>query len=130
MADARVVPPGDGDPGVGLALAALTDPTRRAVVALLARAPQRAGELAATLAMAPPSLSRHLRVLRRSGLIADDEPEHDARVRIYRLRPEALAPLQGWLDELQSFWSDQLHAFKAHAEKRPATPLPARRRRR
>jgi DNA-binding transcriptional ArsR family regulator len=130
VAEARVASLRRDDAAVGQALAALTDPTRRAVIALLARGPQRAGELASTLAMAPPSLSRHLRVLRRSGLIADDEPEHDARVRIYRLRPEALAPLQGWLEELQSFWSDQLHAFKAHAEKKPATPLPARRRRR
>ena len=130
MAEARVASLRRDDAAVGQALAALTDPTRRAVIALLARGPQRAGELASTLAMAPPSLSRHLRVLRRSGLIADDEPEHDARVRIYRLRPEALAPLQGWLEELQSFWSDQLHAFKAHAEKKPPTPLPARRRRR
>jgi DNA-binding transcriptional ArsR family regulator len=129
VARARLAPPGRDDAAVGLSLAALTDPTRRAVLALLAHGPQRAGELASTLAMAPPSLSRHLRVLRKSGLIADDEPEHDARVRLYRLRPEALAPLQGWLDELQAFWGDQLQAFKAHAEKSAPT-LPARKRRR
>jgi DNA-binding transcriptional ArsR family regulator len=109
------------DPAVGAALAALTDPTRRAVVAMLAHGPRRAGELAAALAMAPPSLSRHLRVLRKSGVIADDEPEEDARVRLYRLRPESLAPLQDWLAELQAFWADQLHAFKAHAENSAAT---------
>lgn len=72
--------------------------------------------------MAPPSLSRHLRVLRKSGLIADDEPEHDARVRLYRLQPQALAPLQGWLDELHAFWGEQLQAFKAHAERGAAKP--------
>ena len=102
------------DPGP--ALAALADPTRRAVVGLLARGPQRAGELAAALGLAPPSLSRHLRVLRKSGLIADEEPEHDARVRLYRLQPAALAPLRSWLEELEAFWGDQLQAFKAHAE--------------
>lgn len=116
------------DAAVGLAFAALTDPTRRAVLALLARGPQRAGEIAASLSMAPPSLSRHLRVLRRSGLIADDEPEHDARVRLYRLRPESLAPLQGWLAELQAFWGDQLQGFKEHAEKVAAVSTPKRRR--
>ena len=100
--------------------AALADPTRRAVVALLGRGPRRAGELAAALAMNPPSLSRHLRVLRRSGLIVDDEPEDDARVRLYRLQPEGFAPLQSWLDEVASFWTDQLQAFKAHAERKPA----------
>ena len=103
------------DPAVALALAALTDPTRRAVVSLLARGPQRAGELAEALSLAPPSLSRHLRVLRRSGVIADDEPEHDARVRLYRLQPEALLPLQGWLADLQDLWVVQLQAFKSHA---------------
>jgi DNA-binding transcriptional ArsR family regulator len=115
----------DSDAAVGRALAALTDPTRRAVVRLLARGPQRAGELAAALAMSPASLSRHLRVLRQGGVIADDEPEHDARVRLYRLQPQALAPLHDWLAELEAFWGDQLQAFKAHAE---AAAAPRRKR--
>ena len=110
-----------GDSSLGAAFSALADPTRRAVVRLLARGPHRAGELAAELGMAPPSLSRHLRVLKQGGLIADDEPEHDARVRLYRLEPQALAPLHDWLAELEAFWGEQLQAFKAHAEAR-ATP--------
>ena len=123
----RSVPAALDDPALGLAIAALGDPTRRAVVALLAQGPQRAGDLAAALAMTPPLLSRHLRVLRKSGLIDDEEPEHDARVRLYRLRPEALLPLHGWLSELQSYWNDQLLAFKAHAERAAAAPkLPTR----
>ena len=105
------------DAAVGPALAALADPTRRAVVRLLAQGPRRAGELAAELAMTPPTLSRHLRVLRQGGLIADDEPAHDARVRLYRLQPQALAPLQGWLAGLEASWRGHLLAFKAHAEK-------------
>ncbi len=110
----------EDDTAVGRAIAALADPTRRAVVRRLAAGPQRAGELAAALAMSPPSLSRHLRVLKQGGLIADDEPEHDARVRLYRLQPQALAPLHHWLAELEAFWGEQLLAFKAHAETRPA----------
>ena len=105
------------DAAVGQALAALADPTRRAVVRLLAQGPRRAGELAAELAMTPPTLSRHLRVLRQGGLIADDEPAHDARVRLYRLQPQALAPLQGWLAGLEASWRGHLLACKAHAEK-------------
>lgn len=117
------------DPRLDRALAALGDPTRRAVIRLLARGPQRAGELAAALAMSPPTLSRHLRVLRRSGLIADDEPEHDARVRLYRVQPEAFAPVQDWLQDLESFWGDQLQAFKAHAEGRAVQRARSRARR-
>jgi DNA-binding transcriptional ArsR family regulator len=108
---ARAVTP---DPGA--AFTALADPTRRAVVQLLRRGPQRAGELAEALALTPAGLSRHLRVLRRAGLIDDDEPEHDARVRLYRLEPAGFVPLRDWIDELEAFWGDQLAAFKAHAE--------------
>ena len=110
------------DPRLEAALAALADPTRRSVLALLARGPRRAGDLAQALAMAPPSLSRHLRVLRRSGLIADEEPQHDARVRLYRLQPQAFGPLREWLDEIEAFWGDQLQALKAHAERPVAKP--------
>ena len=97
-------------------LAALADPTRRAVIDLLRRGPQRAGELAEALAISAPTLSRHMRVLRRSGLVSDEEPEHDARVRLYHLQPQAFASLRGWLEEVEAFWGDQLAAFKAHAE--------------
>jgi DNA-binding transcriptional ArsR family regulator len=99
-------------------LAALSEPTRRAVVDLLRVKPRRAGELAQALDMSAPALSRHLRVLRKSGLIIDEEPEADARVRLYRLRPEAFASLRGWLGEVEAFWGTQLGAFKAHAERR------------
>jgi DNA-binding transcriptional ArsR family regulator len=103
--------------GVDAALAALAEPNRRAVVDLLRKGPRRAGELAEALALSPPALSRHLRVLRKSGLVVDDEPEHDARVRLYRLRPEGFALLQSWVESVSAMWHDQLAAFKAHAER-------------
>jgi DNA-binding transcriptional ArsR family regulator len=112
---------------VDAAFTALADPTRRAVVQLLRKGPRRAGDLAAELALTPPGLSRHLRVLRRAGLIADDEPEDDARVRLYRLEPAGFAPLRDWIDELEAFWGDQLAAFKAHAEAQAAPPVKRRR---
>lgn len=99
-------------------LAALADPTRRGVIDLLRQGPRRAGELAQALGTTAPAMSRHLRVLRKSGLIIDDEVEDDARVRLYRLRPEPFADLRGWLDEVEAFWSGQLAAFKSHAEGR------------
>lgn len=68
--------------------------------------------------MSRPAMSRHLRVLRRSGLVSEEVQEHDARLRMYRLRPEPFSELRDWLDELAKFWDDQLQAFKAHAERK------------
>ena len=93
---------------------ALADPTRRAVVELLRDQPQRAGHLAEMLGISAPALSRHLRRLRQVGLIVDQEPSDDARVRLYSLRPEAFLPLKDWLAELEHFWGDQLAGFAAH----------------
>jgi DNA-binding transcriptional ArsR family regulator len=113
--------------------AALADPTRRRVVDLLRRRPQRAGELAAAFEMSAQAMSRHLRVLRRTGLVEEEGLDDDARVRVYRLRPERFAAIRGWLDEVESYWADQLAAFKAHAERgqraRPGAKAPPRRRR-
>jgi DNA-binding transcriptional ArsR family regulator len=100
------------------ALSALADPKRRAVIDLLRRRPHRASELSDALAISPPALSRHLRQLRQGGLVVNDEPEHDARVRLYRLRPEGFASLQRWVNAIGALWQDQLAAFKTHAESR------------
>jgi DNA-binding transcriptional ArsR family regulator len=99
-------------------LAALADPTRRQVVDLLRERPRRAGELASGCATSAPAMSRHLRVLRASGLVEveAEQLDHDARLRVYRLRPEPFVTLQVWLDQVQSFWNEQLDAFKAYAE--------------
>ena len=91
--------------GLDATLAALADPTRRGVIDLLRRKPRRA------------AMSRHLRVLRKAGLVEEREPDDDARVRIYRLRPERFGALRNWLDQVEAFWADQLGAFKAHAER-------------
>ena len=99
-------------------LLALADPTRRRVVDLLRKKPQRAGELAEALSMSPPRLSRHLRVLRRSGLIEDSGFEDDARVAFYRLKPERFAMLRDWISGVEAFWTVELEAFKAHVEKK------------
>jgi DNA-binding transcriptional ArsR family regulator len=100
-------------------LSALADPTRRRVVELLRREPRRAGELAEAFGMSAPAMSRHLRVLRTRGLVeeAEREDDGDARCRVYRLRPEPFRELGSWLAEVESFWTDQLGAFKRHAER-------------
>jgi DNA-binding transcriptional ArsR family regulator len=97
--------------------AALADPTRRAAIELLRRSPLRAGELAEALATSAPALSRHLRVLRECGLVAEERPEEDARARVIHLQPEPFDELRRWIDEVERFWAGQLAAFKSHAER-------------
>jgi DNA-binding transcriptional ArsR family regulator len=97
---------------------ALGDPARLAAVRLLRKKPLRSSEVATALSLSRPLTSRHLRVLRRAGLVEEKSEEDDARVRIYGLRPEAFAEVRSWLAEVEAFWGDQLHAFKAHAERK------------
>jgi DNA-binding transcriptional ArsR family regulator len=99
-------------------LAALADPTRRRVIDLLRDGPKRAGELASTARMSAPAMSRHLRVLRDTGLVQAEGNHDDARLRVYRLRPERFVALQAWLDQVQAFWREQLDAFKGHTDRR------------
>ena len=109
------------------AFAALADPTRRAVIRLLIHAPRRAGELSESLDVQPSALTRHLRVLRESGLVAEERPAEDARGRVYRLRREPLTALHRWIDEVETFWTGQLESFRDHAEGRSAPHPRARR---
>jgi len=99
-------------------LTALADPTRRRVVQLLADGPRRAGELAAASGTSAPTMSRHLRVLLEAGIVADERPTDDARTRVFWLRPESIATLRDWLDELQAAGDEQLASFKRHVEGR------------
>jgi len=99
-------------------LTALADPTRRRVVQLLSGGPRRAGELAAAAGTSAPTMSRHLRVLLRAGIVADERPSDDARTRVFWLRPESITPLRDWLDELQVAGDEQLASFKRHVEER------------
>ncbi len=97
--------------------AALADPARRRVIELLRREPKRAGDIASGLGMSAPATSRHLRLLHRTGLVEALTVEEDARLRVFRLRPEPFVELRGWLLEVEAFWAGQLEAFKAQAER-------------
>ncbi len=107
-------------------LAALAEPSRRGVVDLLRAGPQRASKLAEQLQLSPAAMSRHLRVLRQAGLVSEESPPDDARVRLYQLRPEPFEGLSDWVTEVEAFWGEQLLAFKQHVEQRasgaPRTP--------
>ena len=95
-------------------LAALADPARRRAVELLAVRAYRAGELAEALGVAAPAMSKHLRVLRRQGIVSEQSPEFDARVRIYSLRSAPMADLRSWLAAAEQGWAQQLAAFAKH----------------
>lgn len=102
--------------GLDRTLAALADPERRRALDVLRLGPRSAGELAAQVGLRAPAMSRHLRVLRESGLVVESHPAFDARVRIYSLRPEPMTELKRWLEETEQLWSEQLAAFKGHIE--------------
>ena len=102
---------------VGPAFVALADPTRRRVVELLGERARRAGELSAATGTSAPVMSRHLRVLLEAGLVADERVPEDARARVFRLRPEPVADVQAWLDQVQARWNEQLRSFKRYVER-------------
>jgi DNA-binding transcriptional ArsR family regulator len=113
--------------------AALAEPTRFRVVGMLRGRELSAGELATRCATSNPAMSRHLRVLRKSGIVEiapSPRAEQDARLRVYRLRPDPFVDLKDWIDQMQQFWGGQLSAFKAYAERKQALPVPRAKRQR
>lgn len=79
---------------------ALADPTRQRVLEVLARSPMRTGELAEASGVSVSTLSRHLAVLRRAGLLERSDVDHDGRGRTYRLCADAMGPLTQWTERL------------------------------
>jgi DNA-binding transcriptional ArsR family regulator len=95
-----------------LGLAALGDPTRRAIFEHLADRPRAVGELARELPVSRPAVSQHLKVLKDAGLVIDRPA--GAR-RIYHLDPDGVGDLRAYLDQ---FWTRALAAYKTAVEQR------------
>jgi DNA-binding transcriptional ArsR family regulator len=93
--------------------AALADPNRRAVLALLLERPRAVNELVARLGLTQPGTSKHLRVLREAGLV---RVRVDAQKRVYALEPKPLAELDAWLAPYRRLWSDSLDALERHLD--------------
>lgn len=93
---------------------ALADPTRREIVRALATGEKSAGDLADRFPIAGPSVSRHLKVLRESGLISY---RRDATSRIYRLEPEPLDEVRQWMQAQLNLVSDRFDRLGAHLER-------------
>jgi DNA-binding transcriptional ArsR family regulator len=90
------------------ALEALADPTRRRIVELLADGERSAGALASEFAVSRPAVSRHLRVLRETGLVQTRE---EGTSRLYSLDPAPLEELDAWLARYRGFWAQRLDAL-------------------
>jgi DNA-binding transcriptional ArsR family regulator len=93
----------------------LAEPTRRRIVELLAERERTAGEIAAQFETSRPGVSRHLRVLRESGLVLARE---EGQRRVYSLDPAPLAELDDWLDRLRAFWVNRLDALDTEIRRR------------
>jgi DNA-binding transcriptional ArsR family regulator len=86
-------------------LAALADPTRRAVLARLTLGDLSVTELAEPFAMSLPAVSKHLKVLERAGLIARGR---DAQWRPCRLQASPLKDVADWVEQYRRFWEESL----------------------
>lgn len=98
------------------AYGALAEPHRRRILDLLRDQERPVGELVGTLELSQPGVSKHLKVLREAGLVA---VRVDGRQRLYGLRAEPLAEVDGWLQPYRAFWSDRLDALERHLEENP-----------
>ena len=106
--------------------AAIADPVRREIMLLLRERVMSAGEIADRFEISRPAVSRHLRVLRESGLVVD---ETRGRRRLYRLDTAPLAPLEEFLARFRDRWSGALDAletevYRTRRESRDVPPKP------
>ena len=91
------------------AFAALSDPTRRHIVELLADGERSAGELARRFTLTQPAVSQHLRTLRDAGLV---RVRRDAQRRMYSIDGRGLAQIDEWLSRYRTFWNTRLDALE------------------
>jgi DNA-binding transcriptional ArsR family regulator len=93
------------------AFAALSDPTRRAILAHLAQGEATVGALAAPFRLSQPTVSKHLSVLERAGLI---EQGRDAQRRPRRLRPHAIKEVAEWAEPFRVLWERRFDNLERH----------------
>ena len=96
---------------------ALADPTRREIVAMLAAGERNAGEIAGRFPIAGPSVSRHLKVLRESGLISY---RREATSRFYRLEPEPLNEVRQWMNAQLDLACERFDRLATHLDRMKA----------
>jgi DNA-binding transcriptional ArsR family regulator len=97
----------------------IAEPSRRAILSLLATAEQSVGDIESQLELSQPSVSKHLRVLREAGFV---ESRVDAQRRLYRIRPEPLMEIDAWLAPFRRYWSQHLDALERHLDRMNQSP--------
>jgi DNA-binding transcriptional ArsR family regulator len=104
------------------ALEVLAEPSRRRLLDLLRHGERAVGDLVDGMALAQPTVSKHLRVLREAGLV---EVRVDAQRRLYRIRTEPLIELDAWLEPYRKLWSGHLDRLARHLDDERARAAPA-----
>jgi DNA-binding transcriptional ArsR family regulator len=95
--------------------AAVSDGTRRAILDLLRRNEEMpAGAIASRFPVSRPAISRHLRVLREAGLVAEQRVAQERR---YSLVPAPLSQIDRWLAAYRVHWAARLHDLKRYVER-------------
>ena len=92
---------------------AIADPTRRAILDALRCQERSAGDLAGLFPVSRPAVSRHLRVLRRAGLVRE---RRVAQSRLYSLEPAPLREVERWMEHYRVFWAARLQDLKQFVE--------------
>ena len=92
---------------------AIAEPRRREILTLLVREERAVGEIVSELQMDQPSVSKHLRVLRATGLV---RMRCQGRQKFYRTNAEAIRPLHDWASTFEKYWGHQLSRIKQRAE--------------
>ena len=104
----------------------IAEPSRRAILSLLATAEQSVGDIEQQLGLPQPSVSKHLRVLREAGFV---ESRVDAQRRVYSIRPEPLMEIDAWLAPFRRYWSARVDALERHLDRMNQAPRAPRRKR-
>lgn len=94
---------------------ALSDPHRRAVLALLLERPRPVGEIVEQLGLSQPGTSKHLKVLREAGLV---QVRQDANRRVYALDPGPIQELDVWLAPYRRLWNESLDELGRHLDRK------------
>ena len=108
---------------------AVAEPRRRQILTFLAANEHQVGEIVVAVGLDQPSVSKHLGVLRRVGLV---RVRRNGRHRLYRTNAEALKPMHDWTETFERFWRNQLQRVKERAESQmnpdpasqPGSPTP------